>query len=500
MASQMTRMTKPATAAQIAESRVQIEGELTRSQLPIVTTRVSGSAVSPLLSIAQAVSVPLTVAIISMLVGFWDRDSPAEAYTVLAAFSAALSALVFGNSTNWACSTRQPIRRVISISWKWGVVGSCLLVLGYLTHTHHFFSPAVLATWLLVTPAVLMVIDVAASYSLVYAHKHGQPMRKCAIVGANGIGVAVQRRIEAEPLLRMQVEGFFDDRSSLRLPVEAREKYLGPLRQLPRYVNEHAVSDIYICLPVVWHKRISDLLTGLEDTTASVHFVPDIYMHELLHTRVDLSLGIPTLAIIDSPFHGMPALIKRLVDLVISVPALVLLSPVMFLCTVGVRLSSPGPVLFTQQRNGMGGERISVLKFRTMYVHDDNGDVTQATSGDPRITKFGRFLRKTSLDELPQLINVVRGDMSVVGPRPHAVQHNEMYRKVISKYMVRHKVKPGITGLAQIRGFRGETKTLDKMVARVESDLDYIRSWSLGLDLWIILKTLKVVLSDPNAL
>jgi len=493
-------MKKSAVVAEIAERRVRNEEHRNPSRLPIVATRMSSEAVSPLVSVGQAILKPATAAIVTILIGFADPGSPPAAYIILAAFSAALSALVFGSSARVALSKDRAIRQVVNVSWKWGIVACCLVVLGYSTDTHNLFSPVALVTWLLVTPVALMIVEItSSSYMLTHARKHGKPTRKAAIVGANSIGVAVQQKIEAEPLLRMKVEGFFDDRSSSRLPERVREKYLGSLGQLPRYVNEHAVSDIYICLPIVWHDRISQLLGGLEDTTASVYFVPDIYMHDLFQTRVDLSLGIPALVIIDTPFYGFNSFVKRTIDVVMSLSALVILSPLMLLCALGVRLTSPGPVFFRQQRYGMGGARISVLKFRTMYMHDDNGEVPQATPGDPRITKVGHFLRKTSLDELPQLINVLRGDMSLVGPRPHAVKHNEMYRKAISKYMVRHKVKPGITGLAQVRGFRGETKTLDKMVARVESDLDYIRDWSLGLDVWIIIKTLKVIVCDRNA-
>ena len=166
---------------------------------------------------------------------------------------------------------------------------------------------------------------------------------------------------------------------------------------------------------------------------------------------------------------------------------------------VGVKLSSPGPVIFKQRRNGLDGDEIVVYKFRSMRTLDNGPVVKQAIKDDPRITPFGAFMRRTSLDELPQFFNVLQGSMSIVGPRPHAVAHNEMYRELIKAYMVRHKVKPGITGWAQVLGLRGETETVEKMQARVEADLEYMRNWSLGLDLVIILRTIKTVFIDRNA-
>ena len=178
---------------------------------------------------------------------------------------------------------------------------------------------------------------------------------------------------------------------------------------------------------------------------------------------------------------------------------LVLISPIMLALAIGVKLSSPGPIIFKQRRNGLDGEEIIVYKFRSMRAMDNGAVVKQATKGDPRITKFGAFIRRTSLDELPQFINVLQGRMSIVGPRPHAVAHNEQYRKRIKGYMLRHKVKPGITGWAQVNGLRGETDTIDKMKARVEYDLEYLRNWSLGLDLQIIVRTVRLVLFDRHA-
>lgn len=245
--------------------------------------------------------------------------------------------------------------------------------------------------------------------------------------------------------------------------------------------------------------RILSLLDDLADTTASVYFVPDIFVTDLIQARMDDINGMPIVAVCDTPFSGMNGLIKRTSDIVLALLVLVLVSPAMLAISVGVRLSSPGPVLFRQRRYGLDGKEIMVYKFRSMSVMEDGRNVTQATRDDARVTPLGSFLRRTSLDELPQFINVLQGRMSIVGPRPHAVAHNEMYRKLIRGYMVRHKVKPGITGWAQVNGLRGETRTLDKMKRRIDYDLEYLRNWSLKLDLIIIMRTILIVLKDRNA-
>ena len=209
--------------------------------------------------------------------------------------------------------------------------------------------------------------------------------------------------------------------------------------------------------------------------------------------------GIPVVGICETPFTGTNELAKRVSDLVLATLILMGISPLMLFIACGVKLSSPGPVIFRQRRNGLDGSEIVVYKFRSMTTQDNGPEVRQATRNDPRVTRFGAFLRRNSLDELPQFFNVIQGSMSIVGPRPHAVTHNEQYRQIIKAYMVRHKVKPGITGWAQVNGYRGETRTLDKMQARIDHDLDYLRNWSLRLDLHIILKTVIVIFRDRAA-
>ena len=225
--------------------------------------------------------------------------------------------------------------------------------------------------------------------------------------------------------------------------------------------------------------------------------VPDIFLFDLIQARIDHVNGLPVLAVCETPFYGVNGVVKRISDLVLAALILVLISPVLAAIAAAVKLSSPGPVIFRQRRYGLDGREIVVYKFRTMTVTEDGPVVAQATRNDSRVTPLGAILRRTSLDELPQFVNVIQGRMSIVGPRPHAVAHNEMYRKLIKSYMIRHKVRPGITGWAQVNGLRGETDTVEKMRARVAYDLDYLRNWSLALDLKIIWKTIFVVLKVP---
>jgi putative colanic acid biosynthesis UDP-glucose lipid carrier transferase len=256
---------------------------------------------------------------------------------------------------------------------------------------------------------------------------------------------------------------------------------------------------IYITLPPSMHVQMMALLDDLKDTTASIYFVPDFFMADLIQGRIDEIDGMPVVAMCETPFTSFNGMVKRISDIVIAGVLLLLLLPLLVIVAVGVKLSSKGPVLFKQRRYGLDGQEIIVYKFRSMKVMEDGATVMQATLNDKRVTPFGQIIRKTSLDELPQFINVLQGRMSVVGPRPHAVTHNEMYRKLIKGYMIRHKVKPGITGWAQVNGYRGETKTVENMKDRIDYDLEYLKKWSLALDLQIILKTIVLVFKDSKA-
>ena len=292
----------------------------------------------------------------------------------------------------------------------------------------------------------------------------------------------------------MTVEGFFDDRGADRLQLEPSVHLIGGLADLSAYAKQHAINVIFIALPIRHLKRVLDLLDDLRDTTASIYYVPDIFVFDLIQARSSELNGIPVVAMCETPFYGYRGVTKRLTDVILSLAVLVLALPLFALVALLVRLSSPGPVIFRQRRYGLDGREIIVYKFRTMTVTEDGHEVRQASKTDSRVTRIGAFLRRSSIDEIPQLINVLQGRMSLVGPRPHAVAHNEQYRKLIKGYMVRHKVLPGITGLAQVNGCRGETSNLEDMEARVKFDLDYLRHWSPTLDLKILILTVLEII------
>jgi len=264
-------------------------------------------------------------------------------------------------------------------------------------------------------------------------------------------------------------------------------------------MESQSIDYIFLCYPGDAQEKIIAAITALNDSTASTYLVPNLLQSDLLGSRWIMLGNTPLIVINDHPFYGGWWLLKKMEDIVLGALILLLILPIMLVIALVIKLTSPGPVLFKQRRHGLNGEVIKVYKFRTMTALDDGDIVVQASKNDPRITSIGKFLRRYSLDELPQFINVLQGTMSIVGPRPHAVAHNEYYRALINGYMQRHKVKPGITGWAQVNGLRGETDTIDKMQARVEYDTYYINHWSIGFDLKIILLTILTGANDKSA-
>jgi len=382
---------------------------------------------------------------------------------------------------------------------SWIVLLAILALCGYATNSLHYFDTRVLLAWTLVTPVLQWLSVWVGQEVLRRVAKRPEVRRSAVVVGAGTLGVKVSKALLESQDQGVDFVGYFDDRTDERLHGEAVHERLGTLRDLAPYVRAQGIKEVYITLPLGSQPRIVELLEQVQGTTASIFFVPDVFGISIIQGRLQDMNGVPVVGICETPFTGTNELVKRVSDIVLAILILILISPLLLAIAIGVRLSSPGPVIFKQRRNGLDGEEIIVYKFRTMRAMDDGQVVPQATKGDPRITPFGAFLRRTSLDELPQFVNVLQGRMSIVGPRPHAVAHNEQYREMIKAYMVRHKVKPGITGWAQVNGLRGETETIEKMRQRVEYDLEYLRNWSLGLDLQIIVRTARLVLFDRNA-
>ncbi len=374
-----------------------------------------------------------------------------------------------------------------------------MLLCGYATSSLGYFNGRVLMWWAILTPIGQWVAVAIGHFWLKHHAALPENRRTAVVIGAGPLGVKVSNALREAHEQGIDFVGYFDDRTDDRVDPHAAAHRVGSLKEAAQFVRSHAIREVYITLPLGSQPRIVELLEELQGTTASIFFVPDVFGISIIQGRLQDLNGVPIVGMCETPFTGTNQLVKRIEDIVLSIVILALISPLLLAVAVGVRMSSPGPIIFRQKRNGLDGEEITVYKFRSMLAMDNGPVVKQATKDDPRITPFGAFIRRTSLDELPQFINVLQGRMSIVGPRPHAVAHNELYRKLIKAYMVRHKVKPGITGWAQVNGHRGETDTVEKMQARVEYDLEYLRNWSLGFDLRIVAKTVKLVFFDRNA-
>ncbi|NAX21878.1 undecaprenyl-phosphate glucose phosphotransferase [Vibrio sp. V39_P1S14PM300] len=313
--------------------------------------------------------------------------------------------------------------------------------------------------------------------------------KRVAIVGLTPAGLAIEQALLRDYRKKDVKIEFYDDRSEERFSYLIKSPFRGQVDGLIEKAKNNELDDVYIALPMVAKDRIRDYLDRLSDTTVDTSIVPDLYSYNLSVSQINTVGNVQTFSVFSSPFDGIGAVIKRIEDIIIGGAITILISPVLLFVALGVKFSSPGPILFKQDRYGLGGKKIKVWKFRSMKVMENSVVVTQATKNDPRVTKFGAFIRRTSLDELPQFFNVLQGTMSIVGPRPHAVAHNEQYRVIVDNYMIRHKIKPGITGWAQINGYRGETETVDKMEKRVQYDIQYMQEWSLWFDLKIIFLT-----------
>ena len=340
--------------------------------------------------------------------------------------------------------------------------------------------------WYVLSSVGLVVCRALIRYMAGWLRHHGYNTRRVAVAGDLAVGQMLLDSFRNEPWLGFEVVGVYHDPK----PGGVTTDWAGNFDQLLDDAKASKIHNVYIAMPMGEEPGIRKLVRELADTTCSVILIPDVFTFNILHSRIEEMNGIPVVPLYDTPLSGMNRILKRVEDIILSSMILLLISPVLLCISAAVKISSPGPVIFRQTRYGMDGKPIMVWKFRSMKVMENASVVTQATQNDPRVTRVGNFLRRTSLDELPQFINVLTGGMSIVGPRPHAVAHNEQYRSLIQGYMLRHKVKPGITGWAQINGWRGETDTLEKMEKRVEFDLEYIREWSLWFDIKIVFLTI----------
>lgn len=360
-------------------------------------------------------------------------------------------------------------------------------------------EPAVLL-WLCIAPLALLLQRCVIRSLFRLVRTAGLNYRRVAILGDTDQALRLQSRMEQSSWMGLRLHGIYDDRADKTNKRRYGAPLLGCTDELLRAARDSEIDVIYITLSMAAVERVRGKIMALMDTTTSVYLVPDFFAFGLLESRICWFDDIPVVPVIESPFAGIEGWGKRVEDLVLGSFILLLIAVPMVLIALGIKLDSPGPVFFRQQRYGINGKPIWVWKFRSMMVCEDGQTrFSQVKRNDCRVTAFGAFLRRSSLDELPQFINVLEGSMSIVGPRPHPIALNEHFRSVIPGYMLRHKIKPGITGWAQINGWRGETDTLDKMKKRVEFDHEYVRRWSIGFDLLIITLTLSRGFTGPNA-
>lgn len=383
----------------------------------------------------------------------------------------------------------------------WAVASLILLGIGQYSLYTRELSGFALLIWFMITPAIALGSRVTYRTIRKLLLRRGIGLKRYAVIGCNPLGVDLVAGIKDSEVFHLQFEGFYEDRDETRSQsaVEQVPTIIGRVEDLVQDVKAGKVQVVFIALPMRAESRIQKILADLADSTASVYIVPDLFVFQLMHSRWTNVQGMPVVSVFENPFYGVDGVFKRCVDLSVGTLALAMAAIPMLLIAVAVKLTSRGPVFFRQKRYGLDGKSFDVWKFRSMTVCENGDRVVQATKNDARLTPIGGLLRKTSLDELPQLFNVLNGTMSLVGPRPHANSHNEYYRTQIQGYMLRHKVKPGITGLAQVNGCRGETETLDKMEQRIRYDHQYIREWSILLDLKILLRTMVVVVKTENA-
>lgn len=457
----------------------------------------------PILAVIQRWLDILVISLALLLVMLW-RDTPYTPQHWVNLLVALFTFYLLNDVSQLYGSWRgeHTFREHRRVAGNWGAAFVSMFVADYFLFHNSWLSDPDKLYWFATGLLILSGYRIALRQIMRTLRASGYNTRTVAIVGAGSLGKRLANNIVSNPWMGLDLLGFYDDEISDAVYLDKKQGFMrirGDLQAVVEAARAGYIDKIYITLPMGAEERIKWLLDQLSDSTASVYLIPNVFIFDLLHARSESINGLPSISIFDSPMDGASRLVKRIEDIALSVIILTIIALPMLIIALGVRLTSPGPALFRQKRYGMDGRPIEIWKFRSMTVMENGGIVTQAKRNDARITPFGTFLRRTSLDELPQFINVLRGEMSIVGPRPHAIAHNEEYRKLITGYMLRHKVKPGITGWAQINGWRGETDTLDKMQKRIEYDLNYIRRWTLWLDLKIVFLTIFKGFMNKNA-
>ena len=417
---------------------------------------------------------------------------------LFAVFCVVLIFPIFNLYASWRGQSLTKQARAIIFAWL--SVALLMIIILFGLKISSDYSRLWLGSWMLLGLFLLLIFRMCIYGFLQYQRLRGRNFRCVLVVGAGGLGRKLINQVEASPWTGFKIVGLFDDNEQLY--GKAINGYIvnGGLAEIEGFISRNQVDEVWIALPLRAEKRVKELLFALRHHTVNIKLIPDIFGFSLLNHSMTEIAGLPAVNLSDTPMGGYNQLIKAVEDRLLALVIIILISPLLLVISVAIKLTSPGPVIFKQKRNGWDGRIINVYKFRSMKLHnEEQGLITQARKDDARVTPLGSFLRSSSLDELPQFFNVLQGRMSIVGPRPHAIEHNELYKDKVDQYMLRHMVKPGITGWAQVNGLRGETDTLDKMKRRVEFDLYYIENWSLWFDLRIILLTIFKGFVHKNA-
>jgi putative colanic acid biosynthesis UDP-glucose lipid carrier transferase len=411
-------------------------------------------------------------------------------HAVLLYFCCGLAFLIFPQFDLYlSWRGRSLLRMLLQFSLSWALVLSIGIIFSFLIHDAGGLSRIWIISWFLSGLLLLMFFRATEYFILNYLRKKGFNKKYVLIVGYGPIGREMHRRALQNKWYGYEVKAIQADAADVGAMDDPSIVRISDITHVPAYLTDNDIHEIWISLPIDSSSALNELHYLLRNALVDIRWIPDILSMRIISNRMAEFLGFPTVELNRPISRGMSGVLKLLFDKIFSATVLILLAPLFLVIAAGIKYSSSGPVFFKQPRLGLNGKKFNIYKFRSMEVHQENGSLTQATSNDSRTFKIGKFIRRTSLDELPQFINVLLGDMSVVGPRPHALQHNDMYKGLLDLYMLRHRVTPGITGWAQIHGYRGETDTVDKMEKRVQFDLYYIQNWSLWMDFKIIVWT-----------
>ena len=435
----------------------------------------------------------------------WAQSGVADAFALYTAAFALVLFPVFGVYESWRGRSKRVLAGQVALAWI--VVQACALMVMFSLRQIDFISRLWFAYWSALAGGCLIAYRLVTHAVLARLRHAGMNLHQVAIVGCGTHCDGILRRIQAAPATGFRATAVYlpngDPRHELAMldHTEPRVERFDDFDSFVKYVRASDLHELWLVLPLSEERTILRVVREFHEDLINIRFMPDIRSLALFDTSgiIDL-LGVPAINLMASPLSPSAMLKKEIFDRVFALCALVGLAPLLLVIAIAVKVSSPGPVFFRQKRKGADGRVFTIYKFRSMRPHDAQpGVLKQAVRHDPRVTRVGAFLRRTSLDELPQFFNVLRGDMSVVGPRPHALEHDDLYQKVVAGYIHRYRIKPGITGWAQINGYRGETDRIEKMERRVAHDLYYLGNWSFALDMRIIAATVVKGLTHTNA-